>query len=41
MKNNLKHYTFIGILFVSISGTLSHFVYEWSEKPILSTLLSP
>ncbi len=37
MKNNLKHYTFIGILFVSISGTLSHFVYEWSgKKPFLA-----
>ncbi len=28
--NQLKCYTILGILFVIITGTLSHFVYEWS-----------
>lgn len=26
----LKKYTIIGIIFVTITGTLSHFVYEWT-----------
>ena len=28
--NKLKRYTIIGIIFVLITGTLSHFVYEWT-----------
>lgn len=28
--NRLKRYTIIGIVFVIITGTLAHFVYEWS-----------
>lgn len=37
MKNILKHYTLIGIIFVTMTGTLSHFVYEWSgENPFLA-----
>lgn len=30
MKNNLLKSTIIGFLFISIVGTLSHFVFEWS-----------
>ena len=33
--NRLKKYTLIGIVFVIITGTLSHFVYEWTgNSPI-------
>ena len=28
--DKLKRYTIIGIIFVLITGTLAHFVYEWS-----------
>ena len=28
--NELKRYTIIGIIFVLITGSLSHFVYDWS-----------
>ncbi|WP_251391556.1 DUF6512 family protein [Mediterraneibacter agrestimuris] len=30
--NHLKKYTLWGILFVSVFGTLAHFIYEWSGK---------
>ncbi len=30
--NRLKKYTLFGIIFVLITGTLSHFVYEWTGK---------
>ena len=33
--NRLKKYTLTGIVFVIITGTLSHFVYEWTgNSPI-------
>lgn len=28
----LKHYTFIGVIFVLIAGTLAHFLYDWTGK---------
>lgn len=33
--NKLKRYTIIGIIFVLITGTISHFVYEWSGNNVL------
>lgn len=34
--NTLKNYTIKGIIFVLITGTISHFIYEWSgNNPIL------
>lgn len=41
MQKPLKHYTLIGIIFVAITGTLSHFVYEWSGKNLLLALFFP
>lgn len=39
--NQLKRYSVIGFIFVSILGTLSHFFYHWSgENPIVG-LFSP
>lgn len=37
----LKRYTISGIIFVLITGTLSHFVYEWSGENYLAGLLFP
>lgn len=31
-KSNLKKFALWGTILVLIVGTLSHFVYEWSEK---------
>jgi hypothetical protein len=39
--NNLKKYTFIGILFVSIFGTILHFAYNWSGKNFFVGLFTP
>lgn len=39
--NQLKRYTIIGTIFVIISGTLSHFFYEWSGNNFLVGLFSP
>ena len=37
--NKLKHNIIIGIIFVLITGTISHFVYDWSGKnPILGLI---
>lgn len=41
MKNHLKRYILIGIIFVTITGTLSHFVYEWSGKNPFLALFFP
>lgn len=41
MKHHLKRYTLIGIIFVTITGTLSHFVYEWSGKNPFLALFFP
>lgn len=39
--NQLKRYTIIGIIFVLITGTLSHFVYEWTGKNYAAGLFFP
>ena len=38
---NLRKFTVIGILFVSVAGTLLHFVYDWSGQNPLAGLFSP
>ena len=37
----LKFYTIAGIVFVSVLGTLFHFVYDWSGNNVLVGLFSP
>lgn len=37
----VKRYTIIGILFVLITGTLSHFLYDWSGANSIVGLFSP
>ncbi|MDD7025196.1 MAG: DUF6512 family protein, partial [Oscillospiraceae bacterium] len=39
--NKLKCYTITGILFVIITGTISHFVYEWSQNNFILGLFFP
>lgn len=41
MNKKLTLYTLVGILFVSILGTLLHFVYEWSGSQPFIGLFSP
>ena len=41
MNNKLLFNTIIGILFVSILGTLSHFVYDWSGHNAFVGLFTP
>lgn len=38
---NLKHYTVIGTFFVLITGTLAHFIYDWSGNNTLIGLFTP
>jgi hypothetical protein len=40
-KNNLKTYTYIGIVFVLTVGTLAHFIYEWSGENYIVGLFVP
>lgn len=37
----LKQYTVIGIIFVLITGTISHFVYDWSGQNMLVGFFFP
>lgn len=37
----LKHYTINGILFVLVSGSLTHFFYEWSGHNPIVGLFTP
>lgn len=37
----LKHYTILGIIFVAIFGTLSHFVYEWTDNNFIAGFFFP
>lgn len=37
----LKRYTIIGIVFVLITGSLAHFVYDWSGKNHIVGLFTP
>lgn len=39
--NRLKFYTVIGILFTLITGTVSHFIYEWSGNNFLLGFFFP
>uniref|UniRef100_UPI004055A06F DUF6512 family protein n=1 Tax=Acetatifactor sp. TaxID=1872090 RepID=UPI004055A06F len=39
--NTLKRYTIIGIIFVLIVGTISHFVYDWSGQNIIIGFFFP
>lgn len=41
MRNNLKHYTIAGIIFVILLGALSHYFYQWSNKNVVVSLFSP
>ena len=37
----LRHYTFIGIVFVLIAGTFSHFLYEWTQNNHIVGFITP
>lgn len=37
----LKRHTIIGILFVLVTGTLSHFLYDWSGQNPVIGLFTP
>lgn len=37
----LKHFTMIGVVFVLITGTLAHFLYDWSGKNPVIGLFTP
>lgn len=37
----LKRFTVAGILFVLITGTLSHFLYDWTENNVIAGLFTP
>lgn len=39
--NKLKKYIIIGIIFVLITGIISHFVYEWSGNNMIIALFFP
>ena len=39
--NKLKCYTIIGTIFVIITGTISHFIYEWSGNNFILGLFFP
>ena len=39
--NKIKRYTIKGIIFVLITGTISHFVYEWSGNNFILGLFFP
>lgn len=41
MKKKLLICTVVGFIFVSIVGTLCHFVFEWSHENIIAGLLTP
>lgn len=41
MNKKFKIYEFIGIIFTVISGSLLHFLYEWSGKNPIVGLISP
>lgn len=39
--NKLKHYSILGTIFVIITGTISHFIYEWSGNNFILGLIFP
>lgn len=40
-SKKLLLYTIAGILFTSVTGTLAHFVYDWSGQNVLAGLFTP
>lgn len=38
---HLRHCTIIGIIFVMLTGTLSHFLYDWSGQNPVVGLFTP
>lgn len=41
MQKNLKFPSIVGFIFVSIIGTLSHFLYDWTGQNVLVGLFTP
>lgn len=41
MNKQLKRYSVIGAIFVLIIGTISHFLYEWTENNFLAGFFVP
>ena len=41
LMKNLKHYIWIGFFFVLITGTISHFIYDWTGKNALAGFFFP
>ena len=41
MSKKLLKYDIIGFVFVSIIGTLAHFVYEWTNKCVIAAFFCP
>lgn len=39
--NQIKQYTIIGILFVLTTGTLAHFLYDWTGNNTVVGLFTP
>ena len=39
--NPLKHFTLIGIIFVLVTGSLAHFVYDWSLQNFIIGFFFP
>lgn len=39
--NQLKRYSIIGVIFVLITGTLSHFIYRWTDDNFIIGLFVP
>ena len=37
----LRRYTIIGIVFVLVTGALSHFLYEWTGNNVIAGLFAP
>lgn len=41
MQKKLFVYSLLGFIFVSITGTVSHFIYEWSGYSVAAALFCP
>ena len=40
MRKSIGFWQFIGFVFVSVAGTLLHFLYDWTNKSVVSGLFS-
>ena len=40
MERRLFFWEFVGVLFVAVTGSLLHFVYEWSGENLLAAVIS-